>query len=248
MKIQIVSDIHLEFGITDIENNSGADVLVLSGDITTTNTLTEFEEFISKLEQQYEYIIHIQGNHEPWHSSIETMDEVLTDIAHGSKTYYYLNNNYVIVGNYIIIGCTLWTDYNRGDYYDMKLIRNSMRDYGNIKNFRPVRGHTLHKESVRYIEEVAKDNPDNTIIVVTHHAPSMLSVHPKYGNSSLNYAYATDLSKLILDNPNIKLWAHGHTHDSFDYNIGDCRVICNPFGYKHYEENPNFDPNLVVEL
>jgi hypothetical protein len=44
------------------------------------------------------------------------------------------------------------------------------------------------------------------------------------------------------------LWVHGHTHDSLDYRIGDTRIICNPFGYLHHEENPKFQRDLVVDM
>jgi hypothetical protein len=39
-----------------------------------------------------------------------------------------------------------------------------------------------------------------------------------------------------MDRPQIKLWTHGHTHELFDYMIGDTRVVCNPRGYINYEE------------
>ena len=26
------------------------------------------------------------------------------------------------------------------------------------------------------------------------------------------------------------LWVDGHTHDSFDYQVDNCRVVCNPRG------------------
>jgi len=51
----------------------------------------------------------------------------------------------------------------------------------------------------------------------------------------------------MLDNSNIKLWTHGHTHYPFDYQIGECRIVCNPRGYDGYE-NTGWDPNKVVEL
>ena len=52
---------------------------------------------------------------------------------------------------------------------------------------------------------------------------------------------------MILDNPQIKYWSHGHTHESMDYMIGDCRVVCNPKGYHPTEVNPDFDPNFAVD-
>ena len=48
------------------------------------------------------------------------------------------------------------------------------------------------------------------------------------------------------------LWIHGHTHTSFDYRVGGCRVICNPRGYmargRTGPENPHFDPQRVVQI
>jgi len=59
--------------------------------------------------------------------------------------------------------------------------------------------------------------------------------------------------------PYVDLWLHGHVHDSFDYQVGQCRVVANPAGYvlnrryaidpSEYEfENPAFDRNLLVEI
>jgi hypothetical protein len=47
------------------------------------------------------------------------------------------------------------------------------------------------------------------------------------------------------------LWVHGHMHESSDYQIGQCRVVCNPCGYMTRSgtvENRRFDPNFIVEL
>jgi hypothetical protein len=43
---------------------------------------------------------------------------------------------------------------------------------------------------------------------------------------------------------------HGHTHDSFDYQVNGTRVICNPRGYQRegVNENASFDPQLVIDL
>jgi len=42
MKIRIVSDLHLEFSDWDIKNDSGADVLVLAGDIVVAEYLHQY--------------------------------------------------------------------------------------------------------------------------------------------------------------------------------------------------------------
>ena len=52
----------------------------------------------------------------------------------------------------------------------------------------------------------------------------------------MNGAYSSRLDQFILDNPQIKLWTHGHTHEEFDYMIGSTRIVCNPRGYINYED------------
>ena len=42
------------------------------------------------------------------------------------------------------------------------------------------------------------------------------------------------------------LWIHGHTHDSFDYEVAGTRVICNPKGY--HIENRAFQSDLTVTV
>lgn len=48
----------------------------------------------------------------------------------------------------------------------------------------------------------------------------------------------------------MRLWIHGHTHDSFDYLLNGTRVVCNPRGYVKdgVNENPRFDPELMIEV
>jgi Icc-related predicted phosphoesterase len=91
-----------------------------------------------------------------------------------------------------------------------------------------------HKKFLKYLETVLKK--DGKFIVVGHHAPSKLSTHPRYQNDTLmNGGYSSSLDFFIEDHPEILLWTHGHTHETFDYKIGTTRVICNPRGYINYE-------------
>jgi hypothetical protein len=105
-----------------------------------------------------------------------------------------------------------------------------------------------HRETRDYIKLVASENKDKKVVVVGHHSPSYQSVHPMYASEYLmNGAYHSDLSEIMLDNTNIKLWTHGHTHHPFDYIIGETRVVCNPRGYDGYEET-GWDPEKVFEV
>ena len=60
----------------------------------------------------------------------------------------------------------------------------------------------------------------------------------------MSAAFVSDLSEVIWDHqPDV--WIHGHVHDSFDYEVGSTRVVCNPRGYGPENER-EFDPALVV--
>ena len=83
--------------------------------------------------------------------------------------------------------------------------------------------------------------------MITHHAPSVLSVAESYRRNRLSAAFASRLDALILAH-SARLWIHGHMHTSFDYNLGDTQIVCNPSGYPDSDQNPEFDPSLVIEI
>jgi predicted phosphodiesterase len=107
-----------------------------------------------------------------------------------------------------------------------------------------------HKKMVDYIvNEYHKMSPWKKMIVVGHHTPSLLSCHPVYKDDEImNGGYHSDLSAIMLSYPKIKLWTHGHTHDHFDYMVGETRVVCNPRGYIDYEDIADNFELKVIEL
>ena len=76
-------------------------------------------------------------------------------------------------------------------------------------------------------------------------APSYQSVAPQFKNTE-NGAFVSDLDDLILSYPQIKYWCHGHVHSYFNYNIGGCKILCNPGGYPG--QDTGYNPNLEIEL
>jgi 3',5'-cyclic AMP phosphodiesterase CpdA len=86
-------------------------------------------------------------------------------------------------------------------------------------------------------------------VVCTHHSPSLQSCHPRYKDDHLmNGGYHSDLEEFIIARPKIKLWTHGHTHEDFDYMVGETRVVCNPRGYINYESRADKWKLKVVEI
>jgi calcineurin-like phosphoesterase family protein len=90
-------------------------------------------------------------------------------------------------------------------------------------------------------------------VVVTHHLPSGRSIEPTHREHKIAPAYASNLELLVQ---RADLWIHGHVHWSVDYQIGRCRVICNPRGRPGRNrtcsaipyENADFNSTLTVEI
>ena len=87
-------------------------------------------------------------------------------------------------------------------------------------------------------------------VVVTHHAPSPLSLHAAEVGSPLSAAYASPLDDLVT---RCDLWLHGHVHAIRDYQIGSDeggRVVVNARGYKDHGNGGEiqFDPFRIIEI
>ena len=104
-----------------------------------------------------------------------------------------------------------------------------------------------HRKMIDFIKVMTAEKHDDKFVVCSHHTPSFQSCAEYYKSDTImNGAYHTNLEEFILDRPQIKLWTHGHTHNDFDYMIGDTRVVCNPRGYIKYEKRAtNFEVKYV---
>ena len=151
MKIAIASDLHLEFGDIDIQNEHGADVLILSGDICVAADLdmrdrrqTEmgfararserFHEFFERCATNFPHVIYVMGNHEYYHSDFATvLGEMRRKLAYLSNLYI-LEREIRVIDNVTFIGGTLWTDMNNLDALTLFQIRGMMNDFRIITN------------------------------------------------------------------------------------------------------------------
>lgn len=135
-------------------------------------------------------------------------------------------------------------------YENGRLIEDGHKFKQEPSRFTPEDSIHEHEISLQYLNHVLTNSPPwKAIVVVGHHTPSQFSCHPRYAHDRImNGAYHSDLTEIMLNNEQIKLWIHGHTHDSFDYMIGSTRVVCNPRGYVNYEQIADNFKLKVVEV
>ena len=264
MKFALCSDLHLEFGNLLLNNTEGADVLVLSGDICIAKDLGidnarshQWMNFFLNCSVQFKDVIYIMGNHEHYHGDFAKSYDQLKVALKDMPNIHVLEKETIKFGDVNFVCGTLWTDMNKEDPITLEAIGSYMNDYRIIEDstkvvyFRDADGNSQqrtgkfsqyqsveeHKAMMKVIADVTEANPDEKWVVVGHHAPSKLSTKPRYQDDVIvNGAYSSDLSDFMLDHPQIKVWTHGHTHDPFDYMIGETRIVCNPRGYANYED------------
>lgn len=252
MKLALASDLHLEFGDIILKNTESADLLILSGDICVARKLTpEVHDFFQRVSFQFPHTVYVMGNHEHYSGDYAKSKQFLQDMLNslGICNIHILDRSLFELDGWTFIGGTLWTDYNRRDPMTMHSAETMMNDYRGVKNtndtnvwkFLPSHALAEHSQTIGYIRTVLDNRRANgirdlNIVVVGHHAPSFASVAEMYRKDiMMNGCFASDLSEIILDYPEIVAWTHGHMHDPSDYMIGTTRVMCNPRGYVGYE-------------
>jgi predicted phosphodiesterase len=206
-------------------------------------TALRFRNFMKRCSFQFPHVVVIAGNHEFYHGNWKASIQYLRDEYSKFPNIYFMERDIKVINEVSFIGATLWTDCNKGDPLTMHALTDMMNDFKIIRNdelgytkLRPAHIMHRHQQTVGYLKSVLPDMKDKKVVFVGHHGPSSMSTHPRYANDYLmNGGYRSDLSELILDNPQIVLWTHGHMHDPFDYMIGTTRVVCNPRGYAGYD-------------
>lgn len=262
MKVTLASDLHLEFGEIQIKNTYNTQILVLCGDICVSQGLKsensrnykQFDKFFTQVSNEFEYVLYVLGNHEYYKSKWYQTQQIIREYLKKFSNIYLLEGDEFVVNNINFIGGTLWTNMNNLDPVTMLGIQDLLSDFRVIKNetngYRSITSQDVVARFTKTLDrfKVLVENKEN-VVVLTHHAPHSKSVPSQFISQRVtNGAYYSDLSDFILDNPQIKLWMHGHMHNNSDYLIGNCRVVCNPRGYHGYEaQSGNFNP-IVIEI
>ena len=247
MKLHILSDLHVEFGEFE-PPTTDANVVVLAGDVGVGM------DGLRWIESRFpdKPVIYVPGNHEFYHHDIALIDELK---ACASAHIHILNDDQLVIDGVRFLGSVLWTDFalfGVGEkYFSIQRARKGMNDFAVIQNsgkrFTPDSAIELHQTSRSWLESHLAEPYAGKTVIVTHHVPSSMSVPHRFAKSLLTPAFASNLETL-MDGDRVALWVHGHTHDSFDYEVFGTRVVCNPRGYVPHAMNFDFRPDWVVEV
>lgn len=216
MKIRVLSDLHLEFysdpGEAGIQDDVECDVVVLAGDIHVGTRGLEWAAATFDCP-----VIYVMGNHEYYdHDAAELLPrarEVAAELG-----VHLLENDEARIGGKRFLGCALWTAFEAGPWpqndaataahmqlHDFRLIR----EHGRLVT--PSRMMEWYRESLAWLE--SQLDPADPAVVVTHFAPTLKTVHPRFGaGDTLTPYFHCDLERLM--GAAVPVWVYGHNHYS----------------------------------
>jgi len=241
---RLVSDVHTEFlqprkavaWASRMAPLPGERVLVLAGDIgkvlnshgTLNNTLTDVLLALRTQRRDDQYIVIVPGNHEYYGAAAhgltaDVVDAYLEGWCRSHGIVFLQMRTWTLPGTDVVFaGCTLWSDATDMALYECNDVDMALAS--------PDVYRTLHTQHVTWLKWMLPQL-QGRVVVVTHHLPTRASVHPVYAPyASLESAYATDLPTYLFQAP-VRLWLHGHCHESMNVCVGSVRVLSNPTGY-----------------
>ncbi|MDP2005789.1 MAG: metallophosphoesterase [Rubrivivax sp.] len=258
MKLQLLSDLHLETETFDPEPAPGAEALVLAGDIDSR--WTGYERFAGWPVP----VFVVAGNHEFDGRDFDSTLSGLRALCERLGFIFLERDEHLFTaagGQRVrLLGTTRWSDFDafgpsgreraeRAAAYYLRLMATTRA--GLAFDAAAVRSEALVCRA--WLEDAlarpAQGRWDKTL-VITHFAPSLRSADPRYGRQPGTASFCNDDDGLI---PRADLWLHGHLHCRHDYRVDragsrPARVVCHPRGLAAKGEAEGHQPLFTVEL
>ncbi len=247
MKIQLLSDLHLETEMFEPRPARGAELLLLAGDIDST--WVGYERFAGWPVP----VLVVAGNHEADGRDIDAAHRGLQALC--SRLGFELLEKRCwlhtdTLGRRIrFVGTTRWSDFDTfGAEHRERAQRAAayfLRLMGSTRAGKPLDARLVRELGLAdrawlqgQLEQTSQGRWDKTV-VVTHFAPSLRSADPRYGRQPGTASFCNADDDLL---PRADLWLHGHLHCRHDYHVARAgqlatRVVCNARGLEKKGEH-----------
>ena len=255
MRIQYVSDLHLEFPdntrwIAEHPLEVCGEVLLVAGDSGYVN-MPDYAHhpFWRWASEHYKQVIIALGNHEFYQfADPSDFPDGMVGEIYPNVQYYY--NSVVSLGDVDIIVSTLWARILPENMY---YTEHGVSDFYRIM----YHGHRLsapdfnaeHERCLTFLKNAVENSHAKTKIVLTHHVPTELCLSPEFQGSPVNGAFTVELGNYIA-NADIDYWVYGHSHRNIEAEIAGTKIFSNQLGYiSHGEHLKNgFTPGKYFEV
>jgi predicted phosphodiesterase len=256
MRLQLLSDLHLESERYEPQLAPEAELLILAGDIDAGwGGLELFSGWPRP-------VLFVPGNHEfDGRDVVQAMPALRARCRELDITL--LERESLVVTDAAgarvrIVATTRWCDFDlfgatrrpkamRAAAYFMELM-HAERD-GRPFDVEAVRDEALACRAWLEAELKRPGGEWDRTVVVTHFAPSVKSADPRYGTQNGTASFCNADDDLL---PHADLWLHGHLHCVHDYQVaharGSTRVVCNSRGHERRGEHAGHRPLLVVDV
>lgn len=254
MKARILSDLHFDAAGMEPLPPAGFDCALVAGDARNGNPAELIESLLELLPEPS--IFFVPGNHEGYgFPHWPDLAAALREAAEGTRVRV-LSRESALFGGVRILGATLWTDFclfgfERRDHA-MEAAHRRYADFRRVgvagAALRPSDALRFHQQDLAFLQSRLSVPFEGPTVVMTHHSPRRESVPALYRHDIGSAFFSSHLDDGLLAKAD--LWVHGHTHSSFSYRVGGCRVVSNPRGYLFGDEpeNPAFDPAFFVDI
>lgn len=256
MRLQLLSDLHLETESFVPRPAPGAELLVLAGDVDSS--WAAFERF----RDWPVPIVLVAGNHEFDGREITQTWPALRTMCQGLGITLLECEGRVVAdtqGKRVrLLGTIRWCDFDvfgaaqrdkamRAAGYYMRVMRAT-------RHHKPfdaaaVRDEALACRAWLHGELTRRRGDWDTTVVITHFAPSLKSADPRYGHQPGTASFCNADDELL---PHAQLWIHGHLHCRHDYRVahahGSTRVVCNARGHAQRGEAEGYPAQLLLEV
>lgn len=258
MRLQLLSDLHLETEAFDAEPAPGAEFLVLAGDVDSSwDGLRHFRDWPVP-------VLFVPGNHEYDRRDIDEARQSLQVLA--DELGFLMLDAASLVrsdeqGRRVrFIGSTRWSDFDLfGERERERALRAAgyfQRVMASTRHGEPFDAVAVREEGLRCRAwlESALCEPESgadwdATVVVTHFAPSLRSCDPRYGRQPGTASFCNNDETLL---PRARLWLHGHLHCRHDYRFehagGSTRVVCNARGHRRKGEADGWQGGRLIEV